>query len=84
MMWAIGIGATCLLILFVVVRVVCRQSRSVRLPTDPFTIPPDERRFRAIQTLYELLEETEDPAIRQALKDRLNQLKGQGRQSQGV
>ncbi|MCS7223808.1 MAG: hypothetical protein NZ959_04540 [Armatimonadetes bacterium] len=42
---------------------------------DPFTIPPFERRIRALQTLEELLEETDDPVIRDALEEQIRRLR---------
>ncbi|MFA0751573.1 MAG: hypothetical protein SLRJCFUN_001976 [Candidatus Fervidibacter sp.] len=44
---------------------------------DPFTIPKPQRVDTAIATLEQLLEETDDPVIREALQNRLEQLKAE-------
>lgn len=44
---------------------------------DPFTIPKPQRVDTAIATLEQLLEETDDPVVREALQNRLGQLKAE-------
>lgn len=51
-------------------------TNSVKGP-DPFTIPKPQRVDIAIATLEQLLEETDDPAIREALQNRLGQLRAE-------
>jgi hypothetical protein len=51
-----------------------------RVPTDdadPFSIPKPQRIETAIATLEQLLEETDDPVIREALQNRLEQLRAE-------
>lgn len=51
------------------------QSKEFSTAEDPFTIPKAQRVEIAIATLEQMLEETEDETIRQALKQRLTQLR---------
>ncbi len=53
----------------------------VKKASDPFTLPKDQRVETAIATLEQLLEETEDETIRQALQQRLDQLRLQRRRA---